>query len=276
MKLEVLMSAMHQTDFSLGYKSHVHCDLLIINQCDKNDYDEIIVDGFRWRMISSTERGSSKSRNMALQNAVGDICLLCDDDEEYSDGYVGNILNAFKTIPDACAIVFNVKRINTRAKKRYYHISTVREAPAYRGYQSGMVAFRREVVMGAGIKFNELFGSGAKWGGGDESLFQRDIRNKGLKIYEHPCQIATLDYGGGSQWFNGYNERYFYNLGAYSYYANNYHLTFKTIARMIYECFYKLRNEKYLSPINKIKWMLRGIRGLRQNIPFDESEYATK
>lgn len=274
MNLEVLMSAMHQTDFTLGYKSRIKSDLLIINQCDKEDYEEIIVDGYRWRMISTKERGLSKSRNMALKNALGDICLLSDDDEEFSEGYSESILNAFNDIPQATAIVFNVRRINTIAKKRYYHISESREAPSYRGYQSGMLAFRRQTVINTGIKFNELFGSGSKWGGGEETLFQRDLRRYNLKIYENPFLIATLNYGGGSKWFNGYNEKYFYNLGAYSYYANNYRLTFQTIIRMIYECFYKLRKEKYLSPIGKIKWMLRGMKGIRYNIPFDELHYG--
>ena len=67
MKIEVLMSAMHQTDFTLAYKSNVQSDLLIVNQCDKNDYSELTVGIHKWRMISTTERGLSKSRNMALK-----------------------------------------------------------------------------------------------------------------------------------------------------------------------------------------------------------------
>ena len=80
MKLEILMSAMHQENFDIAYRSKVDSDLLIINQCDKDDYTEIEVNGHIWRMISTTERGLSKSRNMALKNAKGDICLLADDD----------------------------------------------------------------------------------------------------------------------------------------------------------------------------------------------------
>lgn len=276
MRLEVLMSVMHQTDFSLAYKSKINSDLLIINQCDHDGYEEIEVDGHKWRMIHTKERGLSKSRNMALRNAKGDICLLSDDDEIFENNYSDNILKAYLDIPDATAIAFNVNRINYSMKKRYYSIPEIREAPEYRGYQSGMLTFRRERVMNAGIRFNEMFGSGSSWGGGEEILFERDIRTNGLKLYEHTFTIATLDYGGGSKWFRGYNERYFYNLGAFSYYSNDYHLTFYAIARMFYESFYKLRKEKYLSPIGKIKWMLRGMRGIRKNIPFDESKYSSK
>lgn len=274
MKLEVLMSAMYQTDFSLAYKSKINSDLLIINQCDKEANEEIEVNGHKWRMISTKERGLSKSRNMALRNAQGDICVFSDDDEEFADGYVENILNAFCETPEATVIVFNVQRINTLAKKRYYRIKQIREAPLYRGYQSGMIAFRKDIIIRNELKFNEKFGSGTPWGGGEESLFIRDIRLYGLKIFENPFQIAILDYEGGSKWFRGYNELYFYNLGAFSYYANGYKLTSKIWARMIYESFYKLRKEKYLSPFAKIKWMLRGMKGIKNNISFHDAGYS--
>ena len=269
MKLEVLMYVMYQTDFTLAYKSKIEGDLLIVNQCDENDYTETIVNGHKWRMISTTERGLSKSRNMALKNAEGDICLWSDDDEVFSDNYAERILEAYEQLPDACAVVFNVNRINYQMKKRYYHIETIREAPKYRGYQSGMLSFRRKPVIEAGIIFDEKFGSGTPWGGGEEILYERDIRELGFKLYEHPFEIATLDYGGGSQWFKGYNEKYFYNLGAFSYYSTHYRVTIMMIVGVLYTCFYKLRKEKALSPLKKVAWMVRGMKGIKKDITYD-------
>lgn len=98
-KVEVLMSVMHQASFDIAYKTGIRSDLLIINQCDKEDYQELIIDGYLWRMISTTERGLSKSRNMALNHAKGDICLFCDDDETMSQGYVDTISKAFLKYP---------------------------------------------------------------------------------------------------------------------------------------------------------------------------------
>ena len=95
MKVEVLMSVMNQTDMSIGHQSHVDTDLLIINQCDHDDYEEQIVDGHLWRMISTTERGLAKSRNMAIKNAKGDICVLADDDEIYEQKIWPEIINSF-------------------------------------------------------------------------------------------------------------------------------------------------------------------------------------
>lgn len=113
------MSAMHLKDFDIAYKTGIKSDLLIVNQCDRNDYKEINVEGHLWRMISTTERGLSKSRNMALKHAKGDICLLCDDDELLVKDYYERIINAYLELPKAVAIAFNVNRINNKMKKRY-------------------------------------------------------------------------------------------------------------------------------------------------------------
>lgn len=270
MKLEVLMSAMQQNDFSIAIKSKVNSDLLIVNQCDRNETIEKEVNGHKWRMISTTERGLSKSRNMALKNANGDICLWSDDDETFSEGYAEKIIEAYELLPDATAIAFNVNRINFRMKKTYYHIEHARLAPKYRGYQSGMLSFKRKDIIDAGISFDEKFGSGTLWGGGEEILFERDIRKNGYRLYEHPFEVATLDYGGGSQWFNGYNEKYFYNLGAFSYYSNQYRITGMMLVKMLYVCFYKLRKEKTLSPFKKMTWMIKGMKGIKKDITYDD------
>ena len=73
MNLEVLLSCMYQEDMGIAVRARVQSDLLIINQCNKNGIDEVTDGVHHIRMISSTERGLSKSRNMALENACGDI-----------------------------------------------------------------------------------------------------------------------------------------------------------------------------------------------------------
>lgn len=270
MKVEVLMSVMHQTDMSIGYKANVGTDLLIVNQCDHDDYDEQVVDGHLWRMISTTERGLAKSRNLAIRNAKGDICVLADDDEVYEQDIWPEIINSFDSLPDATAIVYNVNRINYKMKKQYYRIENTRVAPAYRGYGSVQLAFRLDVIRDCNILFNEKFGSGTEWGGGEDNLFQTDIRGKGKKIYEFPLCIATIDYSNGSQWFHGYNEKYFYNLGAFEGYVNKGRIKIKSIARTIYICFYKLRKERNLTPFQKMLWMYRGFKGIQKDVTYSQ------
>ena len=268
MKIEVLMSAMHQENFDIAYKTKIQSDLLIINQCDRDDYAEMVVEGHLWRMISTTERGSAKSRQKAIDNANGDICLFCDDDEELVDGYQHVILKAFEELPDAAGIVFNVNRINNNLKKSYYKITKIKQAPSYRAYGAPMLAIILHKIQNVGIKMNENFGSGAEWGGGEDSLFEHDIRKAGLKLYEYPEVIATIDYGTASQWFQGYDEKYFYNLGAFCEYRYGKNVLLKQL-RKLYTC-YRLRKEKKLNLHMKLKWMNLGSKGIKRNVTYSE------
>ncbi len=265
---EVLLSCMHQDNFDIAYKTKVDSDLLIINQCDREDYQEISVNGYLWRMISTTDRGSSQSRNLALDHARGEICLLCDDDEVYCEGYRDNVLTAFMQLPQANLIGFNVHRINVTMKKKYYTISNVKETDRYRCFASPMLAFRLEDIKHHNLRFNEQFGSGAQWGPGEDSLFQRDARNEGLKLYEYPEYIATQDYSNESKWFRGYTEEYFYNQGAYAEFCNTPRI--KREIYNIYSFFYKYRRERTLSPFQKFVWKHRGERGWREKVTYEQ------
>ena len=40
MKVEVLISCMHQTDASIITRTNVQSDVLVINQCDKDEVEE--------------------------------------------------------------------------------------------------------------------------------------------------------------------------------------------------------------------------------------------
>lgn len=260
-KFELLMSVMHQHDFSLAKRSNIKSDLLIINQCDEISYDESEEEDFIWRKINTKERGLSKSRNTAIDNAQGEICKFCDDDETLVDNYQQIILNAYDELPDADVIIFNLNRINYKMKKTYYNIDSVRPAPAYRNYGSPMITFKLKKIKMNGIRFNEIFGSGSKFGGGEDNLFLKDIRKAGLKIYEYPAVISTVDYGRfGSQWFHGYNEKYFYNLGAFS----EFNHPGKKLSIILWSLYlmFKLRRE-HLNPFKIAKWKLAGAKGFR-------------
>ena len=268
LKLEVLMSVMNQKDFSIAYKTKIKSDLLIINQCNEEKYDETVVEGYKWRMISTCERGSHLSRQKALDNASGDICLFCDDDEELVDGYCDLILNAYERLPKASSIVFNVDRINNQSNKSYYIIKKIRRSLKYRGYGTPMLSVKIRDIKNNEIRMNEIFGSGSEWGGGEDSLFEDEIRKKGLKMYEYPATIASIDYANGSTWIKGHDERYFYNLGAYSEYRYKRNLLLK-ILRRLYTCI-RLRKDKTLSFRGKMCWMRLGGKGFLRNITYKD------
>ena len=258
---------MHQDGFDIAYRTKINSDVLIVNQCDKDDYAEITVNGHLWRMIYTTERGLARSRNTALFNARGDYLLFCDDDEELSDNYVGIIQTAFRGSPKACGIVFNVERKNLTDNQKYYVIQKIRKAPSYRGYGSPMLAIKRLPIIEAGIKMDERFGSGSIWSCGEDSLFEIDMIKKKLWIYENPATIASIDYSGGSQWFFGMNEKFFYDKGAFI--ERVYRSSISKLLRIYYRAF-RTRGDKTLSFSEKVKWIKNGMKGYRKNLSYKE------
>lgn len=219
-------------------------------------------------MISCRDRGLSKSRNLALDNAKGNICLLCDDDEELHQGYKNIILDAYSSTPQADVIIFNNRRINYKHRKTYYKISKIRKAPVYRGYGSTMITFRLDRVRGKNIRFNEQFGAGSSFGGGEDDLFLNDMRKAGLLVYENPETIATIDYSNGSSWFYGYTREYLYNIGAFYEYRFKNRCLGKYM-NCLYRC-YRTRTNKELNLLQKMQWMRLGMKGFTQSMTYDE------
>lgn len=261
--LEILMSVMHQNDMSLAQKCNADTDVLVINQCDKNDYAEEIYNGHKIRMISTTERGLAKSRNTALKNAQGDICVFCDDDVVYNAGYKEEILKAFNETLDADIIAFNVHHKNARHKRKIN--KSFKKAPRFRMYGSWSLAFKRENITDKEIWFNELFGAGSGViTSGEESIWQNDALKAGLKIYQHPFCIAEVEQAD-STWFNGYTEKYFYNMGAY---IGTVMPKLSRIFKFYYV--YRLNPVTDLKIKEQIKWLNAGITGIRNGKSYEK------
>lgn len=214
MNLQVMLSAMHLEDENYIDSLNICSDAIVINQCDKNSQKEVrhkCIDGVERDVIyvETTDRGLSKSRNMALAHANADVCIFCDNDVEYEDGYENMILSAFEKYVDADAIVFYIKRPekpepNYAKPRKMDYLSVLK-------IFSPEIAFRRESL--GKIRFNELFGAGAKYPMGEENLFLYDCLKSGLKIMYVPTKIATLR-DEESTWFMGYTEKFFITRGA--------------------------------------------------------------
>lgn len=213
-KIEVLLSTMKRDDISFLNKMNIQSDVLVINQHDKFEYQEFEHKGFRVRFITVNQRGLSKSRNLALSYAEGDVCLLADDDIVYEDGYPEMVKQAFENCPKAGIVVFNTKILNSDEDKYRKEIKKVRKSPQNSFYGSVRIAFRRQSVIKNGIYFNSFLGAGTQYGGGEDSLFIKDCRKKRIKIYENPNYISSVDYAS-STWFGGFDEKYYFNIGVF-------------------------------------------------------------
>lgn len=216
MKVEVLLSCMHQKDASIIKRNNIQTDVIVVNQCDK-DYieDFTFVNSYgrtcHAKIIYTTQRGLSKSRNMAIENAhPGNICLICDDDEILADGYEDLILSGYSEYDDAEIIAFSLdwngfgKTYSSKSYKLSFK-ETLRVC-------SVQITFKIDAITKNNIRFDVKLGSGTGNGAGEENRFMLDCRRCGLNMYYHPNKIATINVGE-SQWFKGFTEQYFRNHG---------------------------------------------------------------
>lgn len=211
MKVQVLVAAMHQNDSSLLEKMNIKSDVIVANQCDRNEVEEFLWNGHRVRYLSFAERGVGLNRNNALMRADGDICLFADDDMRYCDDYVEVVTKAFEEYPDADVLVFNLIEKNisrcviTKPERvRFWN---------FLRYGTARVAVRSASVSQNGIFFNQCFGGGTEHCHGEDNLFLATCLQKGLKIYAIPAYIAELTEERQSSWNTGYNEKYLRDQG---------------------------------------------------------------
>lgn len=214
MSIQVLVSTMQQLDHSLLEKMNIQSDAIIINQCDRNDVEELKYNNNNVKFMSFKERGVGLSRNNALMRASADICLMADDDMVYVDGYPDIVTEAFHNNPKADIIMFNVPihKKNGQILEKVKKNKRIRFFNALR-YGTVNIAFKREAVVKKNIFFSLLFGGGARYGSGEDSLFIIDALKNDLKIYSSVEVIAEIE-ESESTWFTGYNEKYFFDRGA--------------------------------------------------------------
>ena len=256
-RLEVLISCMGQ-DISIAEKTGVRSDALIIDQCDENSREEIRNE-YLTRMIRTTERGLSRSRNAAIRNAMGDIILFCDDDEHLDPGYRETILSAYEEIPDADLIAFRMKNQPSRLKQKKQRLNAL---TALR-ISSWQITCRTEAIRSKGIYFDTLMGAGSGNGAQEEVKFLRDCMKRGLKIWYVPediGEVANSYYETGDQegtWFTGFDEKFFYQRGTSTRYMLG--LPLSVLYAFYYTAGKRKMYGKYISPAKALQCTLSGI-----------------
>lgn len=255
MKLEVLMSCMHQTDDKLVRKSQITGDVVVINQCDRDGYDEYPTSNGRARMFHTTQRGLTKSRNMAIEKSQADICLLCDDDEIFVSNYEKAILRAYEELPQADVIIF--KMVN-RPPSFADQVMRLR-FPQTMKVSSWQISFRRESLQRTGVRFDELLGAGTGNGAEEELKFLLDCERADLVIYYAPVQIASVAQEE-STWFGGFTETFFENRGATTRYILGIPMA------SLYALYYVIRKRSmYCDDITLLRAFIAILRGIWKN-----------
>lgn len=214
MKVETLVSSMYQEDYNLVSKMNIQTDAIIINQGNINKIDEFKYRDNNIRFLSFNERGVGLSRNTALMRSKGDICIFADEDLEYVDGYEKIIVNEFLKNPSADIILFNV--LSNNPERPNYIIKKVHRVKIYNCLRYGAVriAVKTQKVKEANVFFSLMFGGGAKYSCGEDSLFLAQCIKNGLKVYTSPKIIGSVSQKE-STWFNGYTDKFFIDKGVF-------------------------------------------------------------
>ena len=221
MKVQLLISAMHADSKELVKKMNVSSEAILINQCDENSYENFFVEDVvgekrEIRAYSFCERGVGLSRNNALLRASEEISLFSDDDIVYVKDYEQKIVEQFEKHKEADVLLFNVEVCEERRTYFNTDFHRVRWYNCGR-YPAYAIAIRTEKMHNNNLTFSLLFGGGAKYSNGEDSLFLRDCLKAGLKMYATDVLIGKEE-AGESTWFFGYNKKFFYDRGVLYHY----------------------------------------------------------
>ena len=213
MTYQLLVSTMHQAGDGLYEEMNIHADALIINQCDRNDVTTYRKEPFSLTMYSFSERGVGLSRNSALMRATADIVEFADDDMIFSDTHREDVLREFEQHPEADAILFSIESLNPERPlltiKKFGRVSKLDALK----YGCARLAVRRDKIIYHNLCFSLLFGGGAVYGSGEDTVFLQDCLRAGLKIYKSPVKVADVKQDS-STWFRGFTPTYYRDKGA--------------------------------------------------------------
>lgn len=182
--IEILLSTLNDGIFNIQFCHDF--DYLVIHQVTNieriSDYDEfekqLIECGIRY--IRSYERGLSKSRNIGLNNALGDYVWIMDDDVLIHKHSRKKILEYIDNYPEVSMYVLNYSsdrlQMTTHKKEQYMNILSVMSVASIN------MLIRKDCLEGIG--FDERFGLGTKYSSGEEYLLCCRLLKRNYKIFQ--------------------------------------------------------------------------------------------
>ncbi len=258
-RIETLVAAMNQEDASLYQIMNLRTDAIIANQSDGWDCRDYQFEYGKCTLLTTPERGVGRNRNQALLKASADILLLADDDLVFFEDYPATVAKAFKEMPDADLIIFALAS-SPDARDLATPVSRVKRVRIFNFMRYGApgVAIRRASLLKANLWFSLLFGGGASYSHGEDTLFLREALRKSLKIYAYPQAVATVN-TSHSSWFSGYHEKYFFDKGALL--ANVY-----PQAKYLYIPYFalKFRDRSQIGLLAIVRSMIRGMKAFER------------
>ena len=255
--LEILISTKDRDnlDFlnNIFVNNNAHSNpILIINQTQNLNFSCPHSDNIN--LINVNEIGLSKSRNLAIENAKADICLLADDDIVYENNFESIILNAFNLNPSADIITFKMNDFKGNSFKDYPTIKK-HNKKSLSFVNSVVIAFRRNSIISNKVFFDENFGLGSTFQTADEYVFLRNALNLNLNIVFH--NEVILSHPVDSSGKEVASDRILFAKGAlfYKYY------NILSLLKLIHYL-YLMFKFKYISLGQVINKYLIGVKGI--------------
>ncbi len=190
---EILISTMFRSDLSFLEGMFPNGDdsvypILIVNQTDTAR--QLVSTQGNVRVINTEERGLPQSRNMAIQNAIGEICLVADDDVTYIPNLQSVILGGYITYPDAVVVTFQLQKTNGEIFRKYPDV-TRHTNSSYKTVNGVVISFKKDVLLQNNVLYNPHFGLGAIFSGANGYVFMRNVMKAKLPAYFVPTVILT-------------------------------------------------------------------------------------
>lgn len=264
LKLEILISTMDRVSLDFledmfPNNNYLNYNILIVNQTSKarllcSEYDNI-------RVFNVFEKGLTKSRNFAIKNTNGDICLLADDDVIYESDFKEIVINAFKLYDEADVVTFQMKDLDGNYFKDYSEKLT-HDSETIKTVNSVVIAFKPKSIKSNDIAFNLNFGLGSTFETADEYIFLRDALKANLKLKYMPKVILNHSfYSSGRD--SGSDKLVFARSALYYKYSG--FLGYLKLCKYLY----LINKEGYIKKsdiLNKIKVGLKGISTYKELI----------
>ncbi len=232
-EIEILISTIYQEnliflDKMFQYNDPSDFKILIINQTTR---DKVLrVSKKNIRVVNCFEFSVPKSRNLALKEAEGDICVMADDDIIYEPNLKRNILDAYRQNSNADMISFEAKDETGKKYTNYYPEGSHTKKSLKKIY-TWVITFKRATFKLNQIYYNDHFGFGETFKGHEEYVFLRNALDKELMMV-HKSKTIVMHPDESSGKLMGSNNAIYATSALYQRFYGN--LSYLLLAKYIF------------------------------------------
>lgn len=210
-KIEFLVATTKKENTDFLHNMNIGTQTIVLNQYNSYRVEQ----SSNAVMITTPTKGVGINRNIGLNLSIADYLFIVDDDMIFYNNINQTLENALEKYPDADAIIFDFdyvkdgieirKRIKKNGKINFFNCLN---------YGICCTLIKSSRIKQNNICFSTLFGGGCLYSCGEDSLFYLDCIRKKLNIYTFKESIGKNEYRESS-WFKGYNEKFFFDKGAW-------------------------------------------------------------